>query len=102
DGGIAALHDLLHTGHARDLGSIEALNLAAEDRAFLHRRAQHTGELYIDPVERLAGELVHGVEPLERLAGNLPVLRVLELHLLRWCPSTSCIRAPRRRVERAQ
>src|SRR5262249_12289818 len=40
-------------------------------------------ELYIDPVERLAGELVHGVEPLERLAGNRPVLRVLELDLSR-------------------
>ena len=50
DGGIAGLHDLLHARHAGDLGGVEALELAAEHRALLDRRAQHSGHLEVDGV----------------------------------------------------
>ncbi len=41
------------------------------------RGVQHAGQLHVDAVDLLAGDLVGGVEPLQRLAGDLPVLRVL-------------------------
>ena len=45
NGGIAALHHLLHARHAGDLGGVEAFHLAAEDRAFLDGRVEHSGRL---------------------------------------------------------
>ena len=70
-------------GMLGDLGVVEALDLAAEHRAILDRRAQHAGQLDVDREDLRAVELVGGVEPLQRLAGDLPVLRVLELDRLR-------------------
>ena len=47
---------------------VEALDLAAEHRAVLDRRVQHAGQLQVEAVDLLAGDLVGGVEPRERLA----------------------------------
>ncbi len=83
DARIAHLHDLFDTWHARDLGGVEALDLAALHRAIADRRVQHAGQLQIGAVHLFAGELVVGVEPLDRLADELPVLRILEWHVFR-------------------
>ena len=64
DAGVADLHDLLHARHALDLGGVEALHLAAEDRAFLDRGVEHARQLEVGAVDLLAGHLVGGVEPL--------------------------------------
>ncbi len=83
DRGVADLEHLLDALHAGNLGGVEALYFAAEHRAFLDRGVQHARQLQVEAVDLLAGHLVGGVEPLQRLAGDLPVLRVLELGLLR-------------------
>ena len=81
DRGIADLHHVPDARHARDLGGLEALHLAAEHRAVLDRGIEHPGQLQVDPVDLGAGQLVHRVEALHRLADELPVLRVLERHV---------------------
>ena len=83
DAGIADLHHLLDAGHAGDLGGIEALHLAGADRAVPNGGDEHAGHLDVDAVDLLAGQLVGGIEALDAFAGDLPVLRVLELDLLR-------------------
>ena len=83
DAAVADLHDLLHAWHVLYAGRVEALDLVAADGSVLDGRDQHVGELDIDAVNLLAGQLVIGVEPLEALAGDLPVLDVFELDLLR-------------------
>src|SRR5262249_25000331 len=83
DSGFADLHDLLHALHSNDRSGVEAFYLAAEDRAVLDCRVEHAWQSEIDSIDQLAGELVGGVEALNPLAGNLPVLRILELHILR-------------------
>ena len=79
--GIADLHHVPDARHARDLGGLEALHLAAEDRAVLDRGVEHPGQLQVHAVDLGAGQLVHRVEALHRLADELPVLRVLERHV---------------------
>src|SRR5262249_45345465 len=79
--GPAARHDLLDAAHALHLGGIEALDLAAGNRAVADRRDQHARQFEVDAVDQLAVDLVGGVEPLYRFAGDLPVFRVLELDL---------------------
>ena len=61
---VADRHDLLDARHALDLGGVEALQLAAEDRAVLDRGVEHAGQLHVDAVDLLAVQLVGGVEPL--------------------------------------
>ena len=68
DGVVADLHHLLDALHARDLGFVEALQLAAEHRAVLDRGVEHSRQLDVDAVDHLAGGLVDGVEPLDALA----------------------------------
>ena len=83
DDGVAVdRHDLLHTRHLLDLGGVEALQLAADHRASAHGGDQHAGHGVVHAVDLLAGDLVDRIEPLQRLAGDLPVLGILELHLL--------------------
>src|SRR6185369_4935779 len=82
-GAVADLDHLLHAPHALDLRGVEALHLAAEDGAILDRGVEEARQLDVDAVDRLADHLVGGIEPLERLADQLPLLRVLQLHVLR-------------------
>ena len=82
DSAVANLHHMLDAGHALHLGGVKARELAAEDRAVLDRGAQHAGQLQIQTVNLRSGELGRGVETLERFAGDLPVLRILERHIL--------------------
>ncbi len=72
-------HHLLDALHVGDLGFVEALQLAAGDRAILDRGVEHAGQLDVDAVDHRAGDLVGGVEPLDALADQLPVLRILQL-----------------------
>ncbi len=80
DGVAVDRQDLLHAGHLRDLGGVEALELAADHGAGPDGRDQHAREGEIDTVDLPAGDLVERVEPLQRLAGDRPVLGILELH----------------------
>src|SRR5882672_7687074 len=82
DAGVADLHHFLHAGHAAHLGGVEALHLAAEHRAVLHRRVQHTGELDVDAVHHGAVDLPRSVEALQRLARDLPGFGILERNVL--------------------
>ena len=82
DAGIADLHHLLHAWHAGHLGGIEALDLTGGNRTVLDGGDEHAGQLEVDAVDLLAGQLVEGVEALDALARDLPVLRVLELDVL--------------------
>ena len=77
--GVADLDHLLDALHARDLGFVKALQLAAEHRAVLDRGIEHARQFDVDAVDHRAGGLVGGIEPQHRLAGDLPVLGVLQL-----------------------
>ena len=72
---VPDLHDLADAGHVGDLGLVDALDLAAIDRAVLDRGVEHARQLDIDRIDLAAVELRRRVEPLHRLAGDLPVLR---------------------------
>ena len=81
DGAVVDAHDLLDALHAHDLGFVVALQLAAEHRTILDRGVEHARQLDVGAVDHRAGGLVDGVEPLDALADDLPVLRILQLHL---------------------
>ena len=83
DGGVTHLHHVPHPGHRGNFGLVIARDLAAEDGTILDGGVEHAGQLHVDGVDLAAVELVGGVEPFHRLAGNLPILRILELDLLR-------------------
>src|SRR5881396_1138419 len=80
---VVHLDRAAHAGHLRDLGLVEAHQLAAVHRAGLDRGAQHARQLEIDRIDLAAVQLVGRVQALHGLAGDLPVLRVLELDALR-------------------
>ena len=81
DGRLADLHDVANARHALDLVGLEALHLAAEDRALLDRGVEHPGQLEVGAVDLGAGHLVDRVQALDRLADDLPFLRILERHV---------------------
>ena len=87
---VLDLHDLLDALAARDLRGVEALHLAAVDRARLDGGVEHAGQPDVDAVHGLAGDLVGGVEPLHALADDLPILRILELDVLRRLDLAGC------------
>ena len=62
--GVADLHDVAHAGHRLGLGLVVALDLGAEHRRIHDRGVEHAGQLDVDGVDLLAGELVDGVEAL--------------------------------------
>jgi hypothetical protein len=83
DDGVAVdRHDLFHPRHLLDLGGVEALELATDHGAGADGRDQHSRHGEIDAKDLLAGDLVERVEALQRLAGDLPVLGILQLHVL--------------------
>ena len=72
-----------HARHAADRLEVVALDVAAVDRAGLHRRPLHAGQAHVDPVERLAGDLVRHVEVLLLGAHQRPLVRRLDRDRLR-------------------
>src|SRR5262249_18633429 len=81
---LADLKDVLDPLLALDFGGIETHQLAAEHGTVPDRGAEHPGQLHVQTVNMLAGDLGRGVEPLEWLAGDLPILRILQYHVLWW------------------
>ena len=80
--GLADRNHLLDATHALDLGGVEALHLAAIDRAIAHGGDQHARQLGVDAEHVPSGDLVAGIEALGRLARDLPFPGVLEDDLL--------------------
>jgi hypothetical protein len=83
DGVAVDREDLLHARHFLTLLRRRSLEFAAEHRAGAIAAFSRPGSCSRCAVDLLAGELLDRVEPLQRLAGDLPVLRVLELDVLR-------------------
>ena len=80
---VTHLVDTLDAGHARDLGRIEADQLAAEHRTGLDGRDDHAGQFQIGAVDARAVDFFFGVETGDALADQLPVLAVFQLDVFR-------------------
>jgi hypothetical protein len=64
-------------------GIVDAHHLAADHGTLRERRIQHAGDLHVDAVFGLAGDLAGGVQPVQRLADVAELGRILQLHFLR-------------------
>ena len=86
DHGDAArdLDDVLDAGDRLRRGRVEGLDLAAgHDGALLDGRDQHAGDLHVDPVDRLAVDLLRDVDARPRLADVPELVLRLERRVLR-------------------
>jgi hypothetical protein len=63
------------------IAPVDRLRRAAEDRTVGDRRIEHARQPHVDRVNRLGGDLSGHIKAPAGLAGELPVARILELHI---------------------
>ena len=66
-------HEPADAFHARELGFIDRSQFALEDRALPDRGVEHIRQMHVDPIDRLAGDLVQDIEALARRADQFPI-----------------------------
>ncbi len=77
------LEDLVqHAAQTEHFRAVGAFQPTLEHRALRNGRVHHAGQLHVDAIDRLARGRVRDVQARRRLADQLPVLRLLERHLL--------------------
>ena len=78
---IRQAHDPPHAFHVGNRAVVDRLRRAAEDRTVGDRRIEHARQPHVDRINRLGGDLSGHIKAPAGLAGELPVARILELHI---------------------